>query len=142
MATPQAMIAPRQGKWWNEVEGKWIYTDLVKDGTTLDGVPDDDSDLLRDIQGDIDNKSKKDVTAGGGEVKETYYYDVLEIGPTAEQSAIKRKYYVMARKYHPDKVGKDDKEAADKFKDVAEGERLLKRNNFYTFIAHKTRLTL
>lgn len=31
----------------------------------------------------------------------------------------------MARKYHPDKVGADDKEAADKFKDVAEAYQVL-----------------
>ena len=31
----------------------------------------------------------------------------------------------MARKYHPDKVAKDDKEAADKFKDIAEAYQVL-----------------
>ena len=34
-------------------------------------------------------------------------------------------YYVLARKYHPDKVGTDDKEAADKFKEVAEAYQVL-----------------
>jgi curved DNA-binding protein CbpA len=50
---------------------------------------------------------------------------VLEVGPKAEPSAIKRSYYVLARKYHPDKVGKEDKEAAEKFKEIAEAYQVL-----------------
>ena len=38
---------------------------------------------------------------------------------------MKRQYYLLARKYHPDRVGKDDKEAADKFKDIAEAYQVL-----------------
>lgn len=34
-------------------------------------------------------------------------------------------YYVLARKYHPDKVGKDDIESANKFKEVAEAYQVL-----------------
>ena len=52
-------------------------------------------------------------------------YDVLEVDPKAEPSAIKRKYYIMARKYHPDKVGPDDTEAAEKFKAAAEAYQVL-----------------
>ncbi|KAL7553524.1 hypothetical protein ACHAWF_016826, partial [Thalassiosira exigua] len=51
--------------------------------------------------------------------------DALEIAPDAEPSKIKRQYYLLARKYHPDRVGADDKAAADKFKDVAEAYQVL-----------------
>lgn len=122
-ATPEAMMAPRQGKWWNEVEGKWIKTDLPKDFEEhVQGKPDDDSDLLGEVEAEVEASA---ALGAGGDVKETYYYDVLEIGPTAEPSAIKRRYYVLARKYHPDKVDKDDTEAADKFKDIAEAYQVL-----------------
>ena len=50
---------------------------------------------------------------------------MLEVDPKAEPSAIKRQYYKLARQYHPDKVGADNKEAADKFKDVAEAYQVL-----------------
>jgi curved DNA-binding protein CbpA len=49
----------------------------------------------------------------------------LQVDPKAESSAIKRRYYILARKYHPDKVGPDDKEAADKFKEAAEAYQVL-----------------
>jgi len=123
--TPQAMLAPRQGKWWNELEGKWIKTDLAADfkATCMD-VPEDDADLLGDVTKEVEASAALG-KAGGDEVKEMYYYDILEVGPTAEPSAIKRRYYVLARKYHPDKLDKDDKEGADKFKDVAEAYQVL-----------------
>jgi len=124
IATPQAMIAPMQGKWWNENEGKWIKTNLPKDYEKIKDLPEDDVDILGDATKEVEEAAAASVTATS-EVNDMYYYDVLDVGPEAEPSAIKRKYYVLARKYHPDKVGKDDKEAADKFKDIAEAYQVL-----------------
>jgi len=122
-ATPAAIMSPSQGKWWNEADGKWVLTDLSKDGDTfLNGVPDDDADLLGGIQKDLDKEATATPT---GQVMETFYYDALELPPQADQSTIKRKYYVLARKYHPDKVDKDDVEAHDKFKEIAEAYQVL-----------------
>lgn len=123
VATPAAIVAPSQGKWWNESEGKWILTDLTKESATLAGIPDDDDDLLGTIQQDLD--ANANAAPSDGLVKETYYYDTLEVSPQADQSSIKRKYYLLARQYHPDKVDKDDKEAHDKFKDIAEAYQVL-----------------
>jgi uncharacterized protein with PIN domain len=123
--TPEAIMAPRQGKWWNELEGRWTKTDLPIDfkETCMD-APEDDADLLGDVTKEVEASAA--LGAGeSGEVKETYYYDVLEVGSSAEPSAIKRRYYVLARKYHPDKLDKDDKEGADKFKDIAEAYQVL-----------------
>jgi tetratricopeptide (TPR) repeat protein len=36
-------------------------------------------------------------------LKTTTYYDMLNVGPTASDSDIKRSYYQMAKKYHPDR---------------------------------------
>ncbi|WP_058867341.1 DUF4388 domain-containing protein [Chloracidobacterium thermophilum] len=36
-------------------------------------------------------------------LKTTTYYDMLNVGPTASDSEIKRSYYQMAKKYHPDR---------------------------------------
>jgi curved DNA-binding protein CbpA len=120
-AQPEAMMAPKRGKWWDTNEGKWVYTDLKKEEESMVDVPEDDSDLLKDIAEEIDMRA----STAGGEVLDMYYYDVLEVDARAEPSAIKRKYYVLARKYHPDKVGADDKEAANKFKEVAEAYQVL-----------------
>lgn len=122
IATPAAIAAPRQGKWWNENEGTWVKTSLPEDAKILSDVPEDDMDILGDATAEAEAGAKPEIT---GDVVDTYYYDVLGVGPTAEPSALKRKYYVLARKYHPDKVGADDKEAADKFKEVAEAYQVL-----------------
>lgn len=86
-AQPEAMMAPSKGKWWDNNEGKWVYTDLKKEAETMMDVPEDDSDLLKDIAEEIDMRA----STAGGEVVDMYYYDVLEVDARAEPSAIKRK---------------------------------------------------
>jgi DnaJ-class molecular chaperone len=52
---------------------------------------------------------------GSRDVKDTELYDVLGVKPSATQSEIKKAYYKVARLTHPDKVGKDDPLAKEKF---------------------------
>jgi curved DNA-binding protein CbpA len=53
-----------------------------------------------------------------------YYYEALGVEPNADPSKIKRQYYLMARKFHPDKNPGDDA-AAEKFKLIAEAYQVL-----------------
>lgn len=122
-AVPSSVMEPRRGKWWNDAEGVWVLTDLGKETTKLSKVPDDDNDILQGLDEEKDAEKENDTTAS--KVKDMEYYDVLDVAPDAEPSKIKRQYYVLARKYHPDKVDKDDVEAADKFKDIAEAYQVL-----------------
>lgn len=115
-AVPQAVMAPRQGKWWNETTHEWTYTDL----TTL-SPPENDDDLLQNLESELDDNANSNTPAGT--VKDTFYYDVLEVDPKAEAGVIKRKYYKLARQYHPDK--NESQEAVEKFKDIAEAYQVL-----------------
>jgi len=124
-ATPEAIIAPSQGKWWNEVEGKWILTKLDEEYQNMLDVPQDDEDILGDAIKDAEKSTKPPGAVTASKVVDTAYYDALEIAPDAEPSKVKRQYYLLARKYHPDRVGKDDKVCADKFKDIAEAYQVL-----------------
>lgn len=53
------------------------------------------------------------------------YYKILGISRNASQDEIKRAYRKLAVKYHPDKT-KGDKEAENKFKEIAEAYEVLK----------------
>ena len=51
-------------------------------------------------------------------------YDILGVSKTASATEIKSQYRKLARKYHPD-LNKDDKNAAEKFKEVSQAYDIL-----------------
>lgn len=53
------------------------------------------------------------------------YYEVLGVDKEATEDDIKKAFRKLARKYHPD-VNKDDKNAAEKFKEIAEAYEVLR----------------
>ncbi|KAK9761971.1 DnaJ-like protein [Basidiobolus ranarum] len=53
----------------------------------------------------------------------TEYYDILGVAPTATAGEIKKKYYNLAMKYHPDKSQEAD--AEEKFKEISEAYQIL-----------------
>lgn len=67
-ATPQAMMAPKQGKWWNEATHEWVLTDLPKEMAAL---PPNDDDLLSKLEAELDSQAKPTGTESS-EIKDTF----------------------------------------------------------------------
>lgn len=120
-AVPQQIIAPRQGKWWNEYDGKWVKTNVPQEAAALQGVPEDDSDLLGDVRAKLEETKQAGVKT---EVVDMFYYETLGVEVNADQGTIKRQYYKLAREHHPDKNPGND-EAAEKFKVIGEAYQVL-----------------
>ncbi|CAL1379715.1 unnamed protein product [Linum trigynum] len=67
------------------------------------------------------------------------YYDVLGVSKNATQSDIKKSYYQLAKKFHPDS-NKDDPEAHKKFQEVSKAYEVLKdeeKRSLYDQVGHE-----
>ena len=136
--TPEAIAEANAGKRWNHRTREWVREDLVQESLKLSEM--DDDDILEKAR----QRARERGAApglegmmggggggggGGGENDrnvsgETEFYDVLEVTPSATTGEIKRSYYLMARKLHPDK-NPDDPDAKAKFQKIGEAYQVL-----------------
>lgn len=66
------------------------------------------------------------------------FYNVLSVGKGADKGEIKKAYFKLAKKYHPD-TNKDDEAASDKFKEATEAYEVLsddKQRQLYDAYGH------
>jgi hypothetical protein len=120
-ATPTALIAPSRGMWWNSNEGRWVKTYLIEDERWVKSEPEYDEDILGEEA--IPDAERKAAGAGPA-VKDTYYYDKLGVDPGVDSDMIKRRYFIVARKYSPDRAGANP-EAQQEFQEIGRAYTIL-----------------
>lgn len=96
----EAVSAASQGMVWNEDTREWFYYRL-----------DDEADQVKNIEEQRKKESDGGATTDGPlrQVKDDTYYNLLGVPTNANQSQIKKAYYIKARKCHPDKGGSPEK---------------------------------
>ena len=129
---PKAIAEANSGKRWNHRTREWVREDLVAESVKLSEI--DDEDILEKARQRARERGSapgiEGMMGGGGgggeagKVSEMEFYDILEVTPTATTAEIKRSYYLMARKLHPDK-NPDDPNAKDKFQKIGEAYQVL-----------------
>eukprot|EP00531_Pseudo-nitzschia_arenysensis_P002073 CAMPEP_0116122510 /NCGR_PEP_ID=MMETSP0329-20121206/4253_1 /TAXON_ID=697910 /ORGANISM="Pseudo-nitzschia arenysensis, Strain B593" /LENGTH=541 /DNA_ID=CAMNT_0003616363 /DNA_START=113 /DNA_END=1735 /DNA_ORIENTATION=- len=121
-ATPTAMIAPSKGFWWNGVQGKWVQTNLLEEEQWIKTQPVYDEDMFGEMALPEDERPAKDENAK--KVKDTYYYDKLGLDCDADEEMIKRRYFIISRKYSPDRCGSNPN-AQEEFRAIGRAYTIL-----------------
>ena len=129
--TPSAVAARARGERFDRKTREWVAEDLARDGAflgeTSDGAIFERAVKRAETRGarpGIGGMLEEAAGSSGGGARETEYYDALEVSPTATSAEIRRKYYLLARKMHPDK-NPNDPTAKARFQEIGEAYQVL-----------------
>lgn len=121
--TSESMGKGKEGYHWDEESRTWITYDLSEEIAEIERLEEEAK-----LAGDSSSSS---APPGGGKngkngkkVKDSEFYDLLNVQPSASSSDIKKAYYKVARVWHPDKNPGDDTAAA-KFQAIGQAYQTL-----------------
>lgn len=114
--TPEAIIESGKGKIWNHDKREWTEWHVL-------ALPDEeDTDTYN---GGAGRGGASGTSSGSrGEREEGDFYALLDVAPTATDDEIRKQYYLLARKWHPDKCP-GDPEAKLRFQKLGEAYQVL-----------------
>ncbi|ESS34213.1 DnaJ domain-containing protein [Toxoplasma gondii VEG] len=120
--TPEAIHERSQGKKWDKKAREWKenWYSLKEEAEEVVGK----ENPFKAATAAAAAPKTSEVPGEKREVVDRELYDVLEISTDATQDEIRRQYYRLARKYHPDK-NREDPEAKVKFQKVGEAYQVL-----------------
>lgn len=121
-ATPNAIIAPSRGFWWNGALGKWMQTNLLEEEQWIKKEPSYDEDILGEMALPEDERSARGTN--DKRVKDMYYYDKLGLDCDVDSDTIKRRYFIVSRKYSPDRCGSNPQAEAE-FQEIGRAYAIL-----------------
>ncbi|KAK1932747.1 dnaJ domain containing protein [Babesia divergens] len=121
--TPNAICQMAHGKKWDKQTGKWKddWYSLEEEVKEVMNAVKHQADVV-----EHDTEQAEHARSPGNsqvEVADTELYEVLGVSTSATQQEIKRQYYKLAKKYHPDKTG--DSGSAEKFTKLGEAYQVL-----------------
>lgn len=122
VATPRAICMASKGWRWDAEAGAWAEPKVYS-------LPEEAETILRSggaagEEEDDDGHSPSGAQASARrKVADTYYYDQLGVPPTAAQNDIRRAYFQLSRRWHPDKASEPD--AKEKFQAISAAYQVL-----------------
>uniref|UniRef100_A0A7S2SMW4 J domain-containing protein n=1 Tax=Mucochytrium quahogii TaxID=96639 RepID=A0A7S2SMW4_9STRA len=122
--TPEAIMENNEAKEWDAEKREWYTYDLNEEAARVLGQSEEDF-VKKQNEAMEGKEGQKPVSVPGARhVKETEYYDLLGVEPTATAAQIKKGYYLKAKKNHPDKNPNDPK-AHERFQEIGAAYQVL-----------------
>lgn len=118
MNTPTAICEWSNGRKWNKKTREW--------GDDWYSLAEEANQVLKDSP-ELDYKKCKTIESSKCEERDVVddeFYKILEVPTTATQEEIRRQYYKIAKKCHPDK-NTSDPNAADNFQKLGQAYQVL-----------------